>query len=473
MASFSDTIFAPASGAGRSAIAVVRVSGPATRDAVLALAGAIPEPRQASVRALRDAAGELLDRALVLWFPAPASFTGEDSGEFQVHGGRAVTAGVLRALAAVPGCRPAEAGEFTRRALLNDRLGLAEVEGLADLIDAQTEAQRRQALRQFDGALGRWVNGLRKDLLAALALAEGAIDFADEDDLVSSFESEIGLLIGDVGRRITEELARQDRGLRLRDGLSVAISGPPNAGKSTLLNALAGRDVAIVSEHAGTTRDVLTVDLELGGYPVQLIDTAGLRNTDDPVEREGVARARARAASADLVLWLQDARLPVKPDVEASGVVWTVATKVDLASDEHGSHKSASGVGWGLHTSPQNRRGSGAPSDGRARQAAGAGYGVSALTGAGLDELVAGLTLFAAEALVEGEGAMVTQLRHRSALEEAQSRLVPWESGQGPRDFELVAEDLRGAVEALSGLVGRIGTEEVLGAIFARFCIGK
>ncbi len=432
-----DTIFAPATAPGRSAVALIRISGPATRDALLRIAGRLPAPRLASVATLRRGE-DALDRALVLWFPGPASFTGEDAAEFHVHGGRAVMAAVLGALAAVPGCRPAAPGEFTRRAYLNGKMDLGAVEGLADLIDAQTEAQRRQALRQLDGALGRWVARLRGDLLSALALAEAAIDFAEEDDLVASVEGEIHRLAGGVARRVDEELAREARGAKLRDGVAVAIAGPPNVGKSTLLNALAGRDVAIVSAQAGTTRDAIAVDLELGGYPVQLIDTAGLRDTDDPVEREGIARARARAGSADLVLWLHDGREPAAPDVETAGAVWTVATKADLGAGAGGSDVA-----------------------------------VSALTGAGLDGLVAALARFAAEALVDGEGAVVTRIRHRAALEAAQrhlGRIGP--AGQGS-DFELVAEDLRAAADALAGLVGRIGTEEVLGAIFGRFCIGK
>ena len=434
MTAFQDTIFAPASGAGRAAVAVIRISGPATRDVLLRIAGRLPEPRRATLVPLRHD-GQVLDRALILWFPAPASFTGEDSAEFQLHGGRAVVAAVLRALAAVPGCRPAEPGEFTRRAFLHDKLDLGAVEGLADLIDAQTEAQRRQALRQLDGALGQWVTGLRTDLLTALALAEGAIDFADEDDLVASFEAELAELVSKSARRIGDELAREAVGLRLREGLAVAIAGPPNAGKSTLLNALAGREVAIVSEEAGTTRDVLTVDLELGGYPVQLIDTAGLREAESAVEREGIARARARAGSADLVLWLRPANEPVAPDVVTSGALWTIATKADLGGRPVADHV------------------------------------VSARTGAGLDELVAALTHFATDALVEGEGAVVTRLRHRTALEAAQACLARLDvSGRG---FELAAENLRGAVAALASLVGEIGTEDVLGAIFSRFCIGK
>lgn len=431
-----DTIFAPASGAGRAAVAVIRISGPATQSALSRIAGRAFKPRHATLAALRHD-DRILDHALVLWFPGPASFTGEDSAEFQLHGGRAVVAAVLRALAAVPGCRPAEAGEFTRRAFLNGRMDLGAVEGLADLIDAQTESQRRQALRQLDGALGRWVEGLRNDLLTALALAEGAIDFADEDELVVSFEAEISDLVLRSSRRIADELTRETRGLRLREGLAVAITGPPNAGKSTLLNALAGREVAIVSEEAGTTRDVVTVDLDLAGYPVQLIDTAGLREAESAVERAGIERARARASSADLVLWLQAASEPARPDVTTSGRLWTVATKADLGGTVPADHL------------------------------------VSARTGAGLDALVAALTHFAAEAMIDGEGAVITRLRHRQALEEAQRFLGRLASTTQRQDLELVAEELRGAVAALASLVGAVGTEEVLGAIFARFCIGK
>ena len=432
----TDTIFALASGAGRAAIAVVRVSGPATRDALARLAGFLPAPRIATLRAVRDATGDILDHGLLLWFPEPASFTGEDAAEFQLHGGRAVVAAVLEALAAVPGCRPAEPGEFTRRAFLNGKMDLGAVEGLADLIDAQTQAQRRQALRQLDGVLGRWVERLREDLLSALAVTEAAIDFAEEDDLVATFEADIERLAAGVARLVAEQLARDIRGAKLRDGVAVAIAGPPNAGKSTLLNALAGRDIAIVSAHAGTTRDAIVVELELGGYPVQLVDTAGLRETDDPVEREGVARARARAAAADLVLWLCQGPDSGAPAIATGGTVWTVATKADL--------------------------GPGPESD----------FAVSAHTGAGLDALVAALGRFAGEALVGGEEAVVTRLRHRAALASAQDHLGRIVAAQR-RDLELVAEDLRGAIGALAGLVGQIGTEEVLGTIFARFCIGK
>ena len=436
MAGTSDTIFAPASGAGRAAVAVVRISGPATRDAVEALAGPLPPARVATLRPLRHG-GEVLDRALVLWFAGPASFTGEDAAEFQLHGGRAVVAAVLRALAAIPGCRPAEPGEFTRRAFLNGKMDLGAVEGLADLIEAQTEVQRRQAMRHLDGALGRWVETLRDDLLSALAVAEGAIDFADEDDLLVAYRGEIVAGASRASAVISAQLLAGTRGEKLRDGIVVTIAGPPNVGKSTLLNLLAGRDVAIVSARAGTTRDAIEVDLDLDGYAMRLIDTAGLRPTDDPVEQDGIARARARARSADLVLWLHDGREDARPDVETRGAVWSVATKADLPD----------GVG-------------------RATD-----FLVSARTGLGIDGLVAALGRFATEALLGGEAAVVTRLRHRRALEDAQACLE--RVATADFDLELVAEDLRGALRALASLVGEVGVEEVLGSIFARFCIGK
>lgn len=433
------TIFAPASGAGRSAIAVIRISGPETGNAIERLTRLRPEPRRATLAALRHPdTGDLLDRGLVLWFPAPRSFTGEDAGELHLHGGRAVVAGVLRALACMEGLRPAEPGEFTRRAFRNGKMDLTAVEGLADLIDAQTEAQRRQALRHLDGVLGRWVQGLREGLLGALALAEGAIDFADEDDLVASFRREIRERVAAIQSTIAAQLITSAGGEKLRDGIVVTIAGATNVGKSTLLNVLAGREVAIVSAHAGTTRDALEVELDLGGCPLVLIDTAGLRETQDPVELEGMSRARARAATADLVLWLREGPGPGDETPPTRGDVWTVMTKIDL-------------WGEGAHFGD---------------------FAVSARTGAGLAHLLSALQTYAKERLAGGETSLVTRLRHRVALEEAARRLAPiLECRQA--DFELVAEDLRAATAALSGLVGPIDVEEVLGSIFARFCVGK
>ncbi len=357
-----------------------------------------------------------------------------------LHGGPAVVGAVLAALGRLDGLAPAEPGAFTRRAFLNGRMDLAEVEGLADLIDAQTAAQRRQALRQLGGALGRWAEAVRADLMRARAAAESAIDFADEGDVAGDFEAEVRRLARTVDEAIERELDGASRAGRLRDGVAVALTGPPNAGKSTLLNALARRDVAIVSPRAGTTRDVIEVSLDLGGVLVTCIDTAGLRETDDPVEREGVARALDRARSADLVLWLSDARapLPPPPGLGPTGqTVWTIATHADLADT----------------------------------RADAAEFVLAVPTGRGLPELLAALRAFAGEQAGEGDAGVVTRARHRSVLECARAELAPVLSGTAGLD--VVAEHLRATARLLDDLVGRIEVEDVLGEIFARFCIGK
>ena len=432
-----DTIFALASGQGRAGVAVIRTSGPRSGAALADLAGRLPPARRAILARLRDQDGTALDRGLVLWFPAPASFTGEDCAEFHLHGGAAVVAAVLSALGRIEGCRLAEPGEFTRRAYLNRKLDLAGVEGLADLIDAQTEAQRRQALRQFEGALGAWVEVQRETLLGALAAAESAIDFSDEADVAGDFELEVRRRASDLRDAIATELDRSRAAARVRDGVVVTLAGPPNVGKSTLLNALARREAAIVSPHAGTTRDPVAVDLDLDGFLVTCIDTAGLRPTDDPVEREGIARARARAASADLVLWLSEAADPRPPDPDLADPVWTVATKADL---------------WSGPTA--------------------ADFSVAALDGRGVPALVSALRDFAGGAQ-GGEAGVVTRLRHRRALERAALLLAASLARPRGTGLELLAEDLHGVLGEIDGLVGRIGAEEVLGAIFARFCVGK
>jgi len=308
MASASSTIFALSSGRGPSAIAVVRISGPRAGAALEALGVKIPPPRKAGLARVREpASGEIIDEALVLWFPAPNSETGEDTAELQLHGGRAVIAATLAALGRVEGLRPAEAGEFTRRAFENGKLDLTAVEGLADLVSAETEGQRRQAFRQMKGLLGGRAEAWRQQLIQALALVEARIDFSDEGDVPENLVEPAVAIARSLADEIAGALADGGRGERLREGLVVAIAGPPNAGKSTLLNRLARREAAIVSPYAGTTRDVIEVHLDLGGLPVTLLDTAGIRETDDPVEMEGVRRARDRAASADLVLWVVDA----------------------------------------------------------------------------------------------------------------------------------------------------------------------
>src|SRR6201996_7088013 len=324
------TIFALSSGRPPSAIAMVRVSGPQAGAALTSLAGKLAVPRMATRVLLRDANQRPIDDAVVLWFPGPASATGEDVAEFHVHGGRAVLAALFAALSAFENIRAAEPGEFTRRAFENGKLDLTEAEALDDLIHADTDRQRRQALRQMKGLLGDRVRDWRAQIIEASALIEAGIDFADEGDVPGELIKPALERIKALHGEITEVLAAQRHSERLREGLVVAIAGPPNVGKSTLMNQLARRDVAIVSPHAGTTRDVIEVQLDLDGYPVTLIDTAGIRDTEDPVEQEGVRRARARAAEADLVLWLSDAELS-EHSFHGTTPVWSVRNKIDLA----------------------------------------------------------------------------------------------------------------------------------------------
>src|SRR5437016_2480912 len=330
------TIFALSSGRPPSAIAIVRVSGPMAGPALTALGGKIPPARTATRVLLRDAADRPLDDAVVLWFPGPASTTGEDVAEFHVHGGRAVLASMFAALAALENMRAAEPGEFTRRAFENGKLDLTEAEGLDDLIHADTDRQRRQALRQLKGLLGDKARDWRARIIEASALIEAGIDFSDEGDVPAELIAPALAKVKALRTEIEEVLAGQGRSERLRDGLVVAIAGPPNVGKSTLMNQLARREVAIVSPHAGTTRDVIEVQLDLDGYPVTVIDTAGIRATDDPVEQEGVRRARSRAAEADLVLWLTDVE-GERIAHEDSAPVWLVRNKIDLGAMEAGT----------------------------------------------------------------------------------------------------------------------------------------
>src|SRR5437773_10356903 len=328
MTSERDTIFALSSGRPPAAIAVIRISGPRARVALEQLIGRVPQPRRASLARVRDPkTGAIIDEALALWFPTPNSETGEDMAELQVHGGRGVIAAVLAALAKLAGLRHAEAGEFTRRAFENGRMDLTAVEGLADLVAAETEAQRRQAYQQLRGLLGDRAESWRQRLIEALALAEAGIDFSDEEDVPKDMMSRALGLIRPLGEEISK--AGAGHGERLREGLRVAIAGPPNAGKSTLFNRLARREAAIVSPFPGTTRDVLEVHLDLAGFPVTVLDTAGIRETNDPIEREGVRRASAQAARARVVLWILDAsllrELPPSPrpaQVTADGKLW-------------------------------------------------------------------------------------------------------------------------------------------------------
>ncbi|MFQ5773825.1 MAG: tRNA uridine-5-carboxymethylaminomethyl(34) synthesis GTPase MnmE [Kiloniellaceae bacterium] len=449
-----DTIFAMSSAPGRAGVAVVRISGLDAGRALEALAGARPPPRRARLARLADPrSGETIDQGLVLWFPGPRSFTGEDVAELHLHGGRAVVAAALDALGAVPGLRPAEAGEFTRRAFDHGKLDLSEVEGLADLIDAETEAQRRQALRQMGGALSRRSEAWRERLVRVLARLEAAIDFPDEDLPTGLAESVAPDILG-IECEIAQCLDDDRRGERLRDGLYIAIVGPPNTGKSSLLNALARRDVAIVSAVAGTTRDVIEVHLDLGGYPATLADTAGLRALGSAagetgqaaIEAEGMRRARAGAAAADLKLAVFDLREAPVFDRATLDLLdrdaLVVLNKADLVA------------------APGPTSVDGHPA-----------LSVSAKTGQGMSELLARLEAEVAERLDRaGAAAPVTRARHRRALEDCAAALDRAAAAGAP---ELAAEDLRLAARALGRIAGRIDVEDVLDVIFRDFCIGK
>ena len=443
------TIFALSSGRPPSAIAVVRVSGPQARTALAALAGKMPEPRLATRRLLR-ADSQPIDDAVVLWFPGPASATGEDVAEFHVHGGRAVLAALFAALSAIADLRAAEPGEFTRRAFENGKLDLTEAEGLDDLIHADTERQRRQALRQFKGLLGDKARDWRAQIIEASALIEAGIDFSDEGDVSSELIAPALAKVRSLLGEIEEVLAAQGRSERLREGLVVTIAGPPNVGKSTLMNQLARREVAIVSPNAGTTRDVIEVQLDLAGYPVTVIDTAGIRETDDPVEQEGVRRARARAAEADLVLWMSD---PQHDEVahQSGAPVWRVRNKIDL--------------------------GAAGPDISGAKRAAAtledlAEFRISASRGDGIAELVAGLVAFAEDYFGPDGGALIGRERQRKLLQQTAASLQRSISAAGQGE-ELAAEDLRVAAYALGRLLGRVDVEDILDVIFREFCIGK
>ncbi len=445
------TIFALSSGRLPSAIAIVRVSGSQAGKVLAALTGELLEPRLARRSLLRDADGQPIDDAVVLWFPGPGSATGEDVAEFHVHGGRAVLAALFAAVSAIPNVRPAEAGEFTRRAFENGKLDLTEAEGLDDLIHADTDRQRRQALRQLQGLLGDRARDWRERIIEAAALIEAGIDFSDEGDVAGELIAPALEKIAALCHEIEKVLAAQGQAERLRDGLVVAIAGPPNVGKSTLINQLARREVAIVSPHAGTTRDVIEVQLDLDGYPVTVIDTAGIRETDDPVEREGVRRARARAAEADLMLWLTDGVDRGRGRPEAGGTpVWMVRNKVDLGDG-------------GLSSEAREAMQPGASSK---------AFAISARRGDGLGDLVAALVEFAASFFGASEGALVTRARQRDLLQQTAGSLRRC-IALADEGEELAAEELREAAYSLGRLLGRVDVEDVLGAIFQKFCIGK
>ena len=454
-----DTIYALSSGRPPAAIAVVRISGPRSRVALEGLIGRVPEPRKAALARVRDrATGELIDEALALWFPGPHSETGEDTAELQLHGGRAVIAAVLAALGRLDGFRLAEPGEFTRRAFENGRLDLTQVEALADLVFAETQAQRRQAFQQLRGLLSDRAEAWRRQIIEAQALVEAGIDFSDEPDVPKNLTTRAMEIVRPLTAEITQVLAGAERGERLREGLWVAITGPPNAGKSTLLNRIARREAAIVSPYAGTTRDVIEVHLDLDGYPVNLLDTAGIcESAEDPVEREGMRRAREAASRADLVLWLVDAgaanalnesRAADEP-IAPGAARWIVVNKVDLISEE-GAPK--------LQAKFADRKDV---------------YYVSAATGAGVDDLVAS-TARLAERIFTTDSALVTRQRQQTALAEVREALAGVMSlAKEVAGEELIAEQLRRAAIGLGRLTGRVDVEEILDVIFRDFCVGK
>ncbi|MEC9403496.1 MAG: tRNA uridine-5-carboxymethylaminomethyl(34) synthesis GTPase MnmE [Pseudomonadota bacterium] len=448
----ADTIFALSSGAVPSGVAVIRVSGPGTREIVEILAGKVPQPRKTMLAKLRDPeTKDILDEALVLYFEGPSSFTGEDVAEFQCHGGRAVVSSLLSVLSRFSNCRPAEAGEFTRRAFDRGRMDLTEVEGLADLIAAETESQRKQAVRQMGGALGKLYDDWRKRLIHMRAMIEADFDFADEEDVPGSVADEVWAEATLLHGEIAEHLEKSRSGERLRSGLQVVLMGAPNAGKSSLLNAIAGREVAIVTEEAGTTRDVIEVHLDLSGYPVTLVDTAGLRKTEGVVEKEGIRRAEERGRGADLILWAvepggveqDDVIAGLPEDLRRSVPVWTVRTKADL------------------ETLPEQ------DSSGTIQEIA-----CSSKSAEGMNPLFSRLTRFAEETISVGEAPLATRERHRHYLKDCLSGLrAAVDMVHLPA--ELRAEDLRRAADALGRITGRIDVEDLLDVIFRDFCIGK
>jgi len=437
-----DTIYALSSGALPSGVAIIRISGPRTSDALSALTGEIGKPRYAHLRSIRNRNGDLIDTGLVIYFPKPASFTGEDCGELQVHGGRAVIQALMAALAGMEGMRHAEAGEFSKRAFHNGRLDLVEIEGLADLISAETEMQRRLAIEHAQGGVSAVYQAWARRLTHARAMIEAELDFADEDDVPGSVASAIwtdmALLTGEMASHIAGASVAEI----IRDGLKVVIAGPPNAGKSSLLNCLAGRDVAIVTDIAGTTRDVLSVDLSLAGFSVRLYDTAGIRETREPIEREGIRRARATLEEADLVLLLSD-----RPDGFESvdlrdfrAKVVRVATKIDQCAQMW--DKAATDVS------------------------------VSTRTGEGIDTLLALISAHLPDLTGKMAFSIPSRRRHVDCLRQAQDAIKAslTHSGSG---LDIQAEYLRVAGDALGRITGRVDVENLLDVIFSEFCIGK
>ena len=439
-----DTICALASGPLPSAIAVVRISGPAVYEiGALLLAGGLPPARRGTLTKLVDQAGSLIDEGIALFFPAPGSYTGEDTLELFLHGGPAVVGHALGALTAIEGVRLAEPGEFTRRAFEAGKLNLTQAEGVADLIEAETLAQKGQALRQLSGGLSETYAGWRDELMGLLALVEVMIDFPDEGDVDANAASPVRARVTDLIAEVEAALGDGGIGERIRDGFRIAIIGAPNAGKSTLLNRLAGREAAIVTSRPGTTRDVIEIRKVLGGQVVWIADTAGLRETEDEIEAEGIRRAKMTADDADLCILLVDASEstapPPLPYPPPKGIV--VVNKADLAAHQ---------------------------------PAIAADYTVSAKDGAGVEALEAGLAARIQALAGSVEAPVITRARHREKLTRGLAALVSARTAiDNQLGFELVAEDLRLAIREMQAIIGQIGVEDVLGAVFSRFCIGK
>ena len=439
-----DTIFALATAPGRAGVAIIRVSGPSTASVLEALCGSKPQPRFAALRRFVSPSGAVIDQGLALWFPGPASFTGEDCAEFQVHGGPAVVEAMADALTGL-GVRPAEAGEFTRRAFANGRMDLTEAEGLADLIDAETEGQRAQALAQMTGSLKQVYSSWRAELISALAALEGEIDFPDEDDVPESLSSRAVVPLKMLIEAMDAHLDDDRRGERVRDGFVVALIGAPNAGKSSLLNRLAGRDAAIVTDIPGTTRDVVEVRLVLGGFPVILADTAGLREASDKVEAEGVRRALARAEDADLRIGVLDVSRETSPgdlSQHLSPGDGLVFNKTDLAAARFDPPTGVTALS------------------------------VSAKTGDGIHALESWLEACVVDRLSKREAPALSRARHRDGVTRARDHLHMGlhQIGHAP---ELASAEIHLGLRAIEGLTGRIDVEDVLDAVFSQFCIGK
>lgn len=446
----NDTIFARASAAGRAAVAVVRLSGPATHDVLARLAGPPPEPRRASLRTLSDVAGSVIDQALVIWMPGPASFTGEDSAELHIHGGLAVLESLQTALAEL-GLRPAAAGEFTRRAFVNGKMDLLQAEAVADLVDAETQSQKDQALSQMRGAAGRRYEAWRDQLVEALAYIEAENDFPDED-LPGALSARARPLVHRVLGDLEDVLSRAERGRSIREGYRIALIGAPNVGKSSLFNALVARDAAIVSARAGTTRDIVQAELQIGGYAVTLADTAGLRESSDELESEGIRRARdwAIAANWRLLVVEPDRPRPHAAELElvARGDL-AVLNKADLVTEEQSQQVSAWADPLGLASLTTSTKADG---------------GVEALKARVHDHVVG--------ALSGSEAPMTTRRRHEQAVSEARDHLL---RGLQVLDAEpdKAADDIRRGASALGAVLGAVDREAVLDRVFSSFCIGK